>query len=103
MYNRHWLTSDWQQRRLSAVRITSSRRRVQRLAVRLIFGAMLMAAVLHLSACHSLPTQPCEPPVLPTMPALTEPLPSVSYSISVGQRIRSWAKELTDTPATSRP
>jgi hypothetical protein len=97
------LTSDYQQRHPSAVRMTSSRRKALLLAVRSLFGATLLVLVLTLSACHTLPQQPCERPVLPMPPALSEPLPSVSYSISAGLRIKSWANALTGTQTTLKP
>lgn len=39
-------------------------------------------------------------PVLPPAPALSEPIPSVDYSISAQQRIKSWRDKLTVTPGT---
>lgn len=103
MHNRFWLTSDSAQRRLSAVRTTSSRRKALRQSVQWICVVLLMAAVLHLSACTTLPPAPCEPPVLPRPPALSEPLPSVSYSEQWRQLAETWRKKLTDTPTTSAP
>lgn len=103
MLNRHWLTSDLQQRRLFDARKSSLQRRAQRLAARLFFGAMLMALVLHLSACHSLPNRPCEMPQLPMQPALSQPLPSVTYSKQVQSNTEAWAKRVTGTSTTSAP
>lgn len=103
MHNRHWLTSDWQQRYPSDGRITSSRRSARQLVVRLICGAALMALLLHLSACTTLPQQQCEMQKLPTQPALTEPLPLVDYSTQWAQLVESLRKKLVDTPATSKP
>ena len=103
MSNRFWLTSDLQQRRHFAARKLSSQHRQQRIAVRLFFGATLLALVLLLSACHTLPSKPCEMPPLPTPPALSEPLPSQTYSSRVRSDIEAWEKRVTGTSMTSKP
>lgn len=100
MSNRFWLTSDYRQRHPSAVRITSSPPKAQRLKTRLLLGATLLVLVMLLSACQVLPTKPCEMPQLPTPPALTEPLPSKTYSSKVQSDTEAWAKRVTDTSAT---
>jgi len=75
----------------------------QRWDVALIYGALLTAVVLLLSGCHTLPSKPCERPVQVTMPALSEPLPPVNYSISVQRDIETWEKRLRATSPTSKP
>lgn len=62
----------------------------------------LLLIVLTSSGCCTKPVQqPCAPlpPVL--MPALSEPLPSVDYSITAAKTIKTWANALTATSATS--
>ena len=39
-------------------------------------------------------------PANPAPPALSEPIPAVSYSASAQQRIQSWRQSLTGTPQT---
>ena len=69
----------------------------------LIYGALLTAVVLLLSGCHTPPIKPCERPAPVTMPALSEPLPPVNYSLSVQRNIEAWEKRLRATSATSKP
>lgn len=69
----------------------------------LVCAVMLMALVLLLSACQTLPPKPCEKPAPATMPALSEPMPSVTYSLSAASDTRRWLKRVTDTSATSKP
>lgn len=103
MRNTNWLPSGRPPRPLSAVLITSSRRRMQRRFVTVACALMLLALALLLSACTPLQPMPCEPQPLPTMPALTEPLPLETYSKKVQTDMQSWAKKLTGTPATLKP
>ena len=67
-----------------------------------VCGLMLMLPGALLSGCHHLPTQPCDLPAPVSMPALSQPLPPVNYSISARDSIKSWAKTLTDTSTTSK-
>lgn len=71
--------------------------------VTLVYAVMLMGVVLLLSACRTLPSKPCEKPAPVMMPALSEPLPSVNYSLSAQQDIESWAKKLRAMSPTSKP
>ena len=79
----------------------------QRKTMRRIAGwlCVLMLAGLVMSAmgCASKPPIPCE--VLPVMPlpALTEPLPSVSYSERLSQSLLRWQSVLTDIQMTQKP
>ncbi len=102
MLNANWRTSDWSQRQGRAKTKRSLPRRTKVKLGLAFCGWMLLLLVLLLSGCHTLPTQPCEMLPPPTMPVLSEALPSVSYSISAGQRIKTWAQSLIDTPVTSK-
>ena len=103
MSSKFWMLNDGPQPRLYAIRKRSLLRKVKRHAGLLICAGTLLALGLLLTGCAPQPIRPCEtqPPV--SMPALSEPLPSVSYSISVGQRIKNWGLSLTGTPQTSKP
>lgn len=69
----------------------------------LVFVVMLTGLVLLLSACQTPPPKPCEKPAPVTMPALSEPMPSATYSLSAASDTRRWLKRVTDTSATSKP
>ena len=97
MQNNNWRMSDWQQRGLSGVRMRSSQRRVQRRFVSAISAMTLLVLALLLSACTTQPQQPCETPQFPTQPALSEPLPSVTYSEQWRLLAEAWRKKLTGT------
>ena len=56
-----------------------------------------------LGGCVHQPTQPCPPPTPITLPALSQPLPSVSYSLTAQKRIAGWQKTLDATSPTSKP
>lgn len=88
---------------LLEIRSESARRKALRQTAWWYCAGMLTALVLLLMGCASPPNKQCEMQQLPTPPALSEPIPSVSYSISVGQRIKSWGLSLIGTPATSKP
>ena len=103
MQNRNWLTSDFQQRRLFASLRRHSKRRTYQRLVLLACVVTLMVFVPLLSGCHTLPTPPCEQQPLPMKPALSEPLPSESYSMQAQKNIQTWQKKLDATPTTSRP
>lgn len=80
-----------------------SKHRVQRMLARLVSGVTLIALAALLSGCHTAPTVPCSPPEPPTMPALSQPLPSETYSISAEKNIRLWQMMLDGTLVTSKP
>ena len=64
-------------------------------------AVMPMLLALSLIGCATPSPQPvvvC--PANPPPPALSEPMPAVSYSLSAQQRIQSWRQSLTATPAT---
>lgn len=100
MLNRNWLTSDWQQRRGCAVRNRSLLRKTKLKLALAFFAWTLLGAALLLSGCHTLPNQPCETQPLPTMPALSEPIPLVSYSLQWQRLAQEWQKRLTFTQTT---
>ena len=64
-------------------------------------AVMLTALVVSLIGCAT----PSAPPVAvcpanPPPPALSEPMPPQTYSLSAEQRIKTWRQSLTATPAT---
>lgn len=61
---------------------------------------LLLPAVLLTACAHSSPA-PSVSPVLPPPPSLSTPLPPVSYSLSVGQKLQTWQKRLMDTQMMS--
>lgn len=67
-----------------------------------VCGLMLMLLGALLSGCHHQPTQPCDLPAPVLMPALSQPLPPVNYSINVRDNIKTWEQRLTDTSTTSK-
>ncbi len=63
-------------------------------------SALLLVLALSLTACAT-PSPPQAGQVrLPARPALTEPIPPVSYSELVRRSLSSWAEQLTPTPPT---
>ncbi|WP_250530511.1 hypothetical protein, partial [Caballeronia sp. ATUFL_F1_KS4A] len=55
--------------------------------------------MLSLGGCATR-SQICPEPTLPAMPALTEPIPLVSYSLNVQQSLSKWEASLIGTPQT---
>lgn len=81
--------------------------KLPQLPVRLSFALILMALAVLMTACSCPVPVPSEPLPLPKPPALTEPLPSVSYSGQWRQLVESLQKKLDGTltmpePATMR-
>ena len=103
MSNRLYAPHETQPRQLSGGRITSSLRKAKRHCVSAVLGLMLLAVVMLLGGCHTLPSRPCEMPPLPTPPALSEPLPSQTYSSRVRSDTEAWEKRVTGTSTTSKP
>jgi ABC-type phosphate transport system substrate-binding protein len=101
MQNSNWRMGDLRQRRLFGALRQSSKLRARRRFGLLLLGVTLLALVLLLSACTTQPQQPCEMQPLPMRPALSEPLPSVSYSSKVQSDTEAWAKRVTGTSQTS--
>lgn len=69
----------------------------------LAYAVILMALVLLLSACTTLPPKPCEKPAPVIKPALQQPIPSESYSASLALQLTAWQKKLMATSVTSKP
>lgn len=73
----------------------------QRLIAVLGYAAMLTMLALSLSGCAT-PSLPLPvKPEIPPPPALTEPLPSQTYSEQWRQKAESWRQRVTGTPVTS--
>ena len=71
--------------------------------VKLFCVLTLLPLALSLPGCSPLPRLPSAPPEPLPRPALTEPLPSVSYSLSAQALLRSWQKSLIGTSRTFAP
>lgn len=67
---------------------------------RLLYAVTLTVPVMLLTGCAHNPTPPCKAPEVVTMPALSQPMPKQSYSLSAQQSFKRWQGMLTDTPAT---
>ncbi len=67
-------------------------------------AVMLTLPALLLAACATPYTPPATVcPANPPAPAMSEPMPSVSYSLSAEQRIKAWQRSLIDwTPTGAR-
>ena len=64
-------------------------------------AVMLTLLVLSLTGCAAPSVSPLAVcPANPPPPALSEPMPAVSYSLSAQQRIQTWRQSLTATPQT---
>jgi hypothetical protein len=64
-------------------------------------GLMLIALVLSLIGCATTSAPPVAVcPANPPAPALSEPMPPVSYSLSAQERINGWRKSLTGSTPT---
>jgi hypothetical protein len=102
MQNRNWLRSNIQQRFKFAGRITSSLRKTNHLPAPWACAVILIILALSLTGCaHNSPA--CPEVVGPRAPALTEPMPSVSYSLRVQQTFKSWQEKLIAMPTTPKP
>ena len=66
------------------------------------YVALLLIVLISSGCCAKPALLPCTPLPPVSMPALTEPLPLVDYSISAGKNIGNWASTLTGTSATSK-
>ena len=83
--------------------LKSSLLRMTEHAEKASYAWMALPVALLLTACASPSMQPCLTPTPIQMPALTQPLPSVSYSLTAAQRIQSWQARATGTSLTSKP
>ena len=65
---------------------------------------MLLPLVVLLTACGAtLPKSAASCPALPPAPAVSEPIPSQTYSASAQRDIQIWRERLTGTPLMSKP
>lgn len=103
MSNNNWQTKEHLRAQLFAASIQCPKPKVTQRLVWTACVVVLGLLVMSLTGCGWPPKRPCEPLALPSMPALQQPLPTVDYSISAGQSIKSWAQKLTGTPATLKP
>jgi len=103
MSSKFWMLNDGPQPRLYAIRKRSLLRKVKRHAALLCCAGMLLALGLLLTGCAPQQIRPCEtqPPV--SMPALSEQMPSESYSSQWKKLAEEWRKKLTFTHQTSKP
>ena len=100
MQNRNWLKSNSQQRRLFAGLTMLLRLKINPLLALRHYAVILMALALSLTGCASRSPALCQEQVLPAMPALSEPIPPVSYSLNVQRSLQTWREKLTATPVT---
>lgn len=103
MQNYNSNPSAYAQKQIYETQRTSSRRRTQRQLVLASCAWMLLGLALLLTGCGHQSQLLCPEPTTTLQPALTQPIPLESYSISVGQRIKSWGLSLTGTPPMSKP
>jgi len=78
-------------------------RKVPPLSARFICAMTLLVLAVLLTACACPPLPPSEPLPLPKPPALTEPMPSVSYSTQWRQLVESLQKKLDGTLTMPEP
>lgn len=100
MQNNNLNLSAVQQRRLFGALKRSSKRRMQPQSGRRSYALMLPLLGLLLTGCaHQLPA-PCPEPTTTLQPALTQPLPSVSYLEQWKLQAEAWRRRLTFTHQT---
>lgn len=72
--------------------------------VKLILAVIWTPLFVSLMGCaHNLPTPPDELPMLPPPPSLSTPLPSVDYSLTASETIKTWREKLRATRMMSEP
>ncbi len=72
--------------------------------VKLQRAVMLALLALSLTACATkAPTPPADSPRLPPPPSLSTPLPSLSYSATAADVIKTWRQKLTSMALTLEP
>ncbi len=103
MRNRNWLMSNNQQRRIFGGLTTPSRPKMPLRLGLWLCAVIAIALLLSLGGCASQSTVPCQAPVMPPVPELSEPMPPISYSLSVQSSLQTWREKLTGTPATLKP
>ena len=100
MQNRNWLKSDSQQRQIFGGLITRSPRKEPPLPAKWLCAVIVIVLIANLSACATRSAVICPEPVLPAMPALSEPIPPESYSLHVQRLLSKWEAALIGTPQT---
>ena len=93
--------SAWLQRLALATIRPSSQQPALEWSEALLSAAILMLLVVVLSACATTPKPSCEMPPPPPLPALTEQLPSESYSTQWLKLVQSLRAKLIVTPPMS--
>ncbi len=77
---------------------------MNRKSVKLVSSVLLLPLLLSLTACATTsPVCVTNSVSYPEMPLLSEPIPSVSYSLNAQTNTRAWRQKLTATPLTSAP
>lgn len=71
-------------------------------ALRLMLAALLLS-VAGCSTPSVVPPQSVICPAPPPMPALSQPIPSETYSNRVRLKFKIWQEQLMGTPATPKP
>ena len=99
MQNRNWLKSNSAQRRIFGGWTTPSKRKEPPLPAPWLCALIVIVLILSLSGCATR-SQICPEPALPPVPALSEPIPPVSYSLNVQRSLQTWREKLTATPVT---
>ncbi len=80
--------------------LKSSQRRMTRDCVKASYGLMLLPLTLVLASCATQSPVTCKQPEPTPMPALSEPMPLVNYSLSAVRAIQKWQASLIDSTAT---
>ena len=102
MINRNWLKSNSQQRRLFAGRTTSFLRKWMPPPEMWGCAAILIMLALSLTGCAHNSPSPCPEQKLPPAPALSEPIPPVSYSLRAQRSLSKWEASLIESTQTGR-
>ena len=102
MNNRNWLKSNSQQRQLFVNWITCSWRRMLALLGLFACAVIWIALALSLTGCAHNSPSPCPEQKLPPAPALSEPIPPVSYSLRAQRSLSKWEASLIESTQTGR-
>ena len=102
MQNRNWLMSNNQQRRIFGGLTTPSRPKPERPIAPWLCVLIVIALLLSLGGCATQSTVPCKPQAPIQLPALSEPLPSVTYSQSWAALEQSLRKKLIESTQTGK-
>lgn len=103
MLNRLWLMSDSKQRCARRCRSQPPELCAAEWSVRLLAALLLLALVLLLSGCPGPLIRPCETPPPVLEPALSEPLPSVDYSLTAKETTLKRQQKLDAMHQTLKP